>query len=73
MEYDVDEFRIATQDSISSPERGGKIKRSRITKKHKRITIRRSKRSKKMKGGKRTRSTKKRHIGRRRKHNTKKY
>jgi hypothetical protein len=56
-----------------TPERGGKIKRSRITKKHKRITIRRSKRSKKMKGGKRTRTTKKRHIGRRRKHNTKKY
>jgi len=52
---------------------GGKIKRSRITKKHKRITIRRSKRSKKMKGGKRTRSTKKRRVVRRRKHNTKKY
>uniref|UniRef100_A0A6C0E2X6 Uncharacterized protein n=1 Tax=viral metagenome TaxID=1070528 RepID=A0A6C0E2X6_9ZZZZ len=52
---------------------GGKIKRSRITKKHKRITIRRSKRSKKMKGGKRTRTTKKRRVVRRRKHNTKKY
>ena len=51
---------------------GGKIKNTRITKKHKRITIRRSKRSKKMKGGKRSRSTKKRHVGRRRKHNTKK-
>jgi len=51
---------------------GGKIKRSRITKKHKRITIRRSKRSKKMKGGKRTRTTKKRRVVRRRKHNTKK-
>jgi hypothetical protein len=62
------------QSSHSSDGRiGGKIKRSRITKKHKRITIRRSKRSKKMKGGKRTRSTKKRHVGRRRKHNTKKY
>lgn len=43
---------------------GGKIKRSRITKKHKRITIKRSKRSK---------STKKRRVVRRRKHNTKKY
>jgi hypothetical protein len=52
---------------------GGKIKRSRVTKKHKRITIRRSKKSKKIKGGKRTRSTKKRHVGRKRKHNTKKY
>jgi len=56
----------------SYPE-GGKIKRSRMTKKQKRMTIRRSKRSKKMKGGKRTRSTKKRRVVRRRKHNTKKY
>jgi len=56
-----------------SMDKGGKIKRSRITKKYKRITIRRSKRSKKMKGGKRTRGTKKRHVGRRKKHNTKKY
>lgn len=52
---------------------GGKIKRSRVTKKHKHITIRRYKKSKKMKGGKRSRSTKKRHVGRKRKHNTKKY
>lgn len=52
---------------------GGKIKRSRVTKKHKRITIRRSKKSKKIKGGKRTRTTKKRRVVRRRKHNTKKY
>jgi len=50
---------------------GGKIKRSRITKKHKRMTIRGSKRSKKMKGGKRTRSTKKRRVVRRKKCNTK--
>jgi len=69
---------ISSQNSYGSPpqspERGGKnIKRSRITKKHKRITIRRSKRSKKMKGGKRTRTTKKRRVVRRRKHNTKKY
>jgi hypothetical protein len=62
---------IASQNSDGRI--GGKIKNTRITKKHKRITIRRSKRSKKMKGGKRTRSTKKRHVGRRRKHNTKKY
>ena len=54
-------------------EEGGKIKRSRMTKKYKRMTIRRSKRSKKMKGGKRTRSSKKRRVVRRRKHNTKKY
>jgi len=61
--------------SLSPPPspRGGKIKRSRVTKKYKRMTIRRSKRSKKMKGGKRTRSTKKRRVVRRRKHNTKKY
>lgn len=67
---------ISSQNSYGSPPPsplGGKIKRSRITKKHKRITIRRSKRSKKMKGGKRTRSTKKRRVVRRRKHNTKKY
>jgi hypothetical protein len=56
-----------------SMDKGGKIKRSRVTKKYKRMTIRRSKRSKKMKGGKRTRSTKKRRVVRRRKHNTKKY
>jgi len=50
---------------------GGKNKRSRVTKKHKRMTIRRSKKSKKMKGGKRTRSTKKRRVVRRKKCNTK--
>lgn len=50
---------------------GGKIKRSRVTKKHKRMTIRGSKKSKKMKGGKRTQSTKKRRVVRRKKHNTK--
>ena len=48
---------------------GGKIKRSRMTKKHKRMTIRGSKKSKKMKGGKRTRSTKKRRVVRRKKCN----
>jgi len=67
---------ISSQNSYGSRPTsplGGKIKRSRITKKHKRITIRRSKRSKKMKGGKRTRTTKKRRVVRRRKHNTKKY
>jgi len=53
--------------------KAGKIKNTRITKKYKRMTIRRSKRSKKMKGGKRTRSSKKRRVVRRRKHNTKKY
>ena len=52
----------------SLPE-GGKIKRSRVTKKHKRMTIRGSKKSKKMKGGKRTRSTKKRRVVRRKKCN----
>jgi hypothetical protein len=59
-----------SQDS-SQGSLGGKIKRSRVTKKHKRMTIRRSKKSKKMKGGKRTRSTKKRRIVRKKKHNTK--
>lgn len=53
----------------SSPRRGGKIKRSRMTKKHKRMTIRGSKKSKKMKGGKRTRSTKKRRVVRKKKYN----
>lgn len=54
---------ISSQISEGSklPE-GGKIKRSRLTKKQKRMTIRGSKRSKKMKGGKRTRSTKKRRV-----------
>lgn len=62
----------STSSSLPSlPLIGGKIKQSRMTKKHKRITIRRSKRSKKMKGGKRTLSTKKRRVVRRKRHNTK--
>ena len=66
---DSQDSTIASQKSDNPI--GGKIKRSRMTKKQKRITIRGSKRSKKMKGGKRTRSTKKRRVVRRRKHNTK--
>jgi len=58
-----------TPQSSQNYSLGGKIKRSRITKKHKRMTIRGSKKSKKMKGGKKTRSTKKRRVVRRKKCN----
>ena len=61
----------SSQESSQYDLDGGKRNKSRITKKHKRITIRGSKRSKKMKGGKRTRTTKKRRVVHKKKYNTK--